>query len=263
MKKLLFFLFLGMFIILQAEVKLTKAEIDWIKNHKIIRLTGDPDWLPLEKFTEDGRYIGITSEIIKELEKILPLKFKIFPTKTWSTSMRLAIDKEVDLLVSIKNIPRQEYFKYTEILYEYPVVVITNKKARNFNSMEDIMGYRVAIPKHYGFVPELKEKYGYVKYEEVTTIREGLTKVEYGEVDAFISGLTPTYYQMQKHGYKSLKVNMITDINVQVGIGVRKDWPILLGILNKGIKDIPKEKIEEIRKKWIDYEYDEKIKINK
>ncbi|WP_294967073.1 hypothetical protein, partial [Sulfurimonas sp.] len=41
---------------------LTKEEKEWIKDHPVIKFTGDPDWLPFEAFNEKGEYIGIVSE---------------------------------------------------------------------------------------------------------------------------------------------------------------------------------------------------------
>jgi hypothetical protein len=85
--------FLGAFAIFAAAnettsqqssaLKLTPAERSWFKEHPTIRLSPDPDFLPVEFINESGEYRGIAADYIKLIEKITGLEFKVLTFKNW------------------------------------------------------------------------------------------------------------------------------------------------------------------------------------
>ena len=73
---------------------------EWLKNHQEIKFTGDPDWMPQESFTKDGKYIGIVADYLKIVEDKLHIKFKIVPSNSWDQTIRMAKNHIVDMISS-------------------------------------------------------------------------------------------------------------------------------------------------------------------
>ena len=158
-------------------IELTNEETMWLNKHPTIRISGDPDWLPQEAFTETGEYIGIVPDILKKVEEKLPLTFEIVPSRTWTNTLEMARIKKIDVISAIENEERKKYLKFTTKYLNLPVVIITPRGYESISNPSSLKGKKVGIPKNYGFVKELKEKYPKQNFLEVETVTEGLTKV--------------------------------------------------------------------------------------
>ena len=62
----------------KQELNLTQAEKDWLEAHPEIRLSPDPDFLPIEYIDESGKYTGIAADYIALLQKKLGLKLDTY-----------------------------------------------------------------------------------------------------------------------------------------------------------------------------------------
>ena len=80
------------------KIVLSKTEQQWLNQHKTIRFTGDPNWLPYEAFDQHGNYIGIVAEHLKLIEKKLDITVDIIPTQSWSESVAKVKRGEIDVL---------------------------------------------------------------------------------------------------------------------------------------------------------------------
>ena len=66
---------------LKSEDILTPEERSWLQDHPEVRLSPDPDFLPIESIDESGKYIGIASDYIDLLQKKLKIQFKVLKFK--------------------------------------------------------------------------------------------------------------------------------------------------------------------------------------
>ncbi|MBZ0257780.1 transporter substrate-binding domain-containing protein, partial [bacterium] len=84
----------------QAKLELTDGEKDWLEQNPVIRITGNPDWLPFEAFTENNKHIGIIADYLRLVEKRLGVQFEVVPTASWSESLETVITKKADIIAS-------------------------------------------------------------------------------------------------------------------------------------------------------------------
>ncbi|NCP78862.1 MAG: transporter substrate-binding domain-containing protein, partial [Desulfuromonadales bacterium] len=229
----------------------TQAEQDWLKAHPVLRLSGDPDWLPLEAFTPEGEYRGIVPDYLKVIEKHSGLRFTIVPTKEWDETLAMAQSHEVDIISAMESVERSRYLNFTKIYFEMPIVIVTRKNHPSVSDPSALAGLKVAIPKGYGFVTELRQRHPNLNYIEVPTITEGLRGVSFGKYDAVIESVAPANYKIVELGLNNLRINGDTSQLMRLGLGVRKDWPELVTILNKVMDDIPASDLNAIKRKWM------------
>ena len=131
------------------------------------------------------------------------------------------------------------------------MVVLDSDKPpiRDLNELEQ--NKKVCIVAGYGYVPKLKKKYPKLNYIESATVKEGLMLVALGQADAFVGSISTVGYLIPKLGIKNLKIAGETPVSIDLAYGVRKDWPILVSILNKAVDSISQEEINGIIDKWI------------
>ena len=233
-------------------VQLTAEEQEWLKQHPNITFSGDPDWMPQESFTKDGKYIGIAADYLKIIENKLNIKFNIIPSSSWDQTIQMAKNRTVDIISETANIEGKKYLNFTKEYIRFPVVVVLDSDKppiRDLNELEQ--NKKVCIVSGYGYVPKLKQKYPKLNYVESVTVKEGLMLVALGQADAFVGSISTVGYLIPKLGIKNLKIAGETPLSIDLAYGVRKDWPILVSILNKAINSISQEEINGITGKWI------------
>ncbi|MFW5870585.1 MAG: transporter substrate-binding domain-containing protein, partial [Candidatus Sumerlaeota bacterium] len=96
------------------DIPLTGEEMEWLREHRTVRVAIDPSWPPIEWKDASGNYQGITMDYLAALEKILNVQFEIINGDSWE-AMLLAPEKlNVDLFPSLSPTPpRREYMGFT------------------------------------------------------------------------------------------------------------------------------------------------------
>lgn len=235
----------------EGPLSLTTQERDWIAEHPIIRLSGDPDWLPLEAFTPEGLYQGIVPEYLKLIEDATGIRFEVIPSPNWTHTMTLARTQQVDVISAIDNEERHRFLSFTDSYFEMPVVIVTRINHPSVTDPNHLAGVKIAIPSEYGFVPELKKRYPTLDYIEVANTNEGLRGVSLGHYDAFIDSFSTCSYKIVELGLSNLKINGDTGQLMQLGLGIRQDWPELVSIINKAMAAVPASELNAIKERWM------------
>ncbi len=229
---------------------LTAKERTFLKEHPVIRFTGDPDWLPQEAFTSEGQYIGIVADILDLLEARLGIQFERVSVKTWNEAVRLAETAEVDMLSETTSSGR-ETMTFTKPYLVFPVVLIAKRGVQPILDPSELKGKRLAVVKDYGYVIPFRQQFPGLDYLEVETVRDGLLRLAAGQADAFLSAASTASHLMSELGLTNLQIIGSTRFSIDLGFGVRKDAPMLANILNKALDSITEDEKFEIRQKWV------------
>ena len=243
---------------IHPSLNLTAEERTWLKANPEVSFTGDPNWLPYEAFTEQGEYIGIVSEHLKLISDVSGLKFKISPSKTWTESIEKAKKGRVDILSETNDSDLKTHLDFTRSYLSNPIVIamrITENYVENINTIAD---KRIALIKDYGYVSKIRRKYSNIKFITVDDIQDGLVAVSTGKVDALFCTLALCSYTIHELGINDVKITGKTEFDTKLALGVRKNMPELLSILNKAISSIGAGQQQLILDKWIKHEYVEK-----
>ena len=239
-------------------VKFTEKEITWLNEHQILRLGVDPDWPPFEFTKESGVYNGMCSEVVKLMDQRLSAEMKVMPNlSSWAEVIQKAKARELDILPCATETPeRAQFLNFTRPHLSFPVVVITLDNAPFISGLHDLYGKKVAVVKNY-FTQELLEReYPDIDLVLPKTALEALEMVSTGQVDAFVDNLVTASYLIKKHFFTNLKVAATTPHQFALAFGVRKDWPLLVNILDKKLQLITQQEYNAIYHKWISIRYE-------
>jgi len=242
---------------LDKKIELSESEKDWIKLHPVIKFTGDPDWLPFEAFNDKGKYVGIVAEYLDKLETLTGLVFARIPTASWSESIALSQNKEVDILSETTDSIRKHLI-FTKPYISNDVVIVMHRDHSYVEGLSAIQDKKIALIKDYGYTEQIKQRFPKIPFVMVDTVSEGLSAVSTGKVDALACTFALGTYTITKLGLSNIKIVGKTQFSTSLGFGVRDDYKPLVEILNRAISTISKEEHNEIFNHWIKQDYVEK-----
>ena len=239
-----------------VEINLTDAERAWIERHPEIRLGIDPEFAPFE-FMDKGEYQGITSDYIRLLNQRLGLNMTLVPDLTWREVIEKAKKREIDVLPAVGvTVERQRYLSYTDEYLSFHRVIVMRNKASFIAGLSDLEDYSIGVQQnssHHGFLLENTV----VQPVLYPSLKKSLMAVSGGEVDAMVGNVAAITYWIRKLNLTNLKIAapISTEVN-SLHFAVRKDWPELTSILQKGLDSIGPRQRKKISEKWLTLKYE-------
>ncbi|MCK5099745.1 MAG: transporter substrate-binding domain-containing protein, partial [Desulfobacteraceae bacterium] len=155
---------------------------------------------------------------------------------------------------------REAYLSFSSPYLSFPLVILTRKAAPFIGGIKDLHGKKLAIIKKNSTVEWLRRDGINFIPHYVESPLKGLEAVSFGLADASIANLAAASYLIEKNGLTNVKIAAPTPYgNYNLHMAVRKDWPELLGIINKALAGISAEHHIEIRNKWLSVRYEHGI----
>jgi polar amino acid transport system substrate-binding protein len=239
----------------EKRIPLTDEEKEWLSKHPKLRLGVDPAWRPFEFIDKNGNYAGIGSGFIEAISDRLNIKMTPIPGLSWSKVIEKAKAGEIDVLPAVIQTPdRDKYLNFTKPYLSFPIVTAINKNTPFIGSIEDLEGYRVGVVKDYYTEDILRSDHPYIKLVTYTTLAEALQELDAGRIDAFVDNLVTITQEITRSGLENTRISGSTAYAVDLTIGVRKDLPELIGILNMVIDDISSQEKAAIKSTWMEIE---------
>ncbi len=235
----------------------TNEEKEYLARHGTVRVCVDPDWMPFESIS-NGKYVGMGADYLELISRKSGISFQLVPTASWSETLSKAETRECDILALAMQTPeRSEYLNFTTPYIVIPLVIATTKDKPFIADLPEVIRERIGMVKDYAFTEVLKSEYPEMDIVEYETVYAGLEALEKGETYGFIDNLTTIAYEITRSFSSSLKISGRVERNWELGIAVRNDDPVLLGILDKAIRSIDKNAVQEIQAKWISVIYEQ------
>ncbi len=233
-------------------VSLTAAERQWLKDHPVITLAPDPDFKPIEYFDKNGNYRGAAADIFRLLEKKLGITITIVRLKNWDEAMARFRNREVDLLgAMVRTANREKFALFTDTLVAVPGGIFARAGSPTDLTLNDLKGKKVAVVSNYAAHDIIRSQYPDIELHVVPDVSTGLAKASLGMVDAYVENMANATFYSQEAGITNLQMVGRTEFDYRWGIGIRKDWPELQGILNKGLAAISEEERARAIQHWI------------
>jgi two-component system sensor histidine kinase/response regulator len=242
-------------------VPLSEIESQWIKNHPVIKVGADQNWPPFDYADEQGLHQGIASDYLTLLSEILGIRFHVTADK-WDNVINGVKGGGLDMLACASNTEeRREYLLFTEPYIEIDTVIVVRKEQQEkVVVLDDLDGKTIAVPKGTYIYEMLTNKFPNIHLNIVRSNEEALKALSIGEADAYVGNLAVASHFIEVNLLTNLQiVSRLENEQAVLGIAVRKDWPVLHTILQKGLDAITAEQHKEIRRRWIQPPQSQKI----
>ncbi len=235
-----------------APVALTETQRAWLAQHSFIRLGVDPEWPPFEFFDSQGRYRGMSADFMNRFASQVGITLTTPQRVPWREVLEAARDRRVDVLpLLVPSETRSQYLSFTKPYVSFPFVVFTRADASLITGLKDLRNRRVAVERGYISGEYIARDYPDIELVEMDTTRDALFALSRGSVDAYVGNLAVTSHMIASEGLTDLKLAAPTPYTSTLAIGVRKDWPELVAVLNQAIDTLTATDVDRIRQKWL------------
>lgn len=239
-----------------AQLHLSEEEKQWLAEHPRIVVGMDPLYAPYEWVDKEGNYIGVVVDYMRELEKILGLRFDIVKNKTWEELLALAKKGELDMLTSIVKTPeRSTYLTFSEPYHTAPTIIIDNGKGPFVGGLRQLSGKRVAVERGYFMEEFMKNKYPAILLVPASSTKEALEMVAVGLADAYVGDANLVDYVIKKNHLDTLRFSGQTEYVSHQAFALTKGNEPLAPILTKAMATIPKEEFDAMFKHWLNLDH--------
>ncbi len=239
-----------------SRVKLTAEEETWIKNHPSVNL-GIAAVLPPFSFNgENNASAGMAMDYAELFGRRTGISLQVTRTESPEKMISLLKAKEIDGIAFFADFPQSEqYLNFTKGYLSMPWVIITRSDYPFVRGIEDLAGKKIAVFKS-GAIWQVIHNYPNIKAIPVNTREDVLKMVSLGTADAALMNIASAGHYTSKLRLGNLKVAGTFSEKLEAGLGIRKDWPELVSILDKAIEAITPEEHGAIQKKWMSLHYE-------
>jgi signal transduction histidine kinase len=229
-------------------VELSDAERDWIAGHAPIRVGLTPAWAPFSYSTARRTAEGIDIDILNLISERTGLKFEIEPTSSWEENITRAEAGQLDMLTGTAHTPeREKAFFFTRPYYRFAAVIVTREGHHEFSHVSLLRGARVAIPRRHVLTRAMAERLPDAKLVLAARQDECFEMVEHKKADVAVVNVFVATHYLNEHPEKKLQIGgVIPEFDFPSRLAVRRDLPLLVGILDKGLGSISQEEIDTI-----------------
>tara|TARA_R110002049_G_scaffold111854_6_gene261183 strand:- start:367 stop:2664 length:2298 start_codon:yes stop_codon:yes gene_type:complete len=232
-------------------VMFTDEQIDYLNNKKELRVCVDPDWMPFEGI-KDGNHVGITADVISKFNEQLPIPITLVPTKDWAEVLLKGQSRQCDIFSLAADTPeRSKYMNFTRPYIDLPLVLTTKMDTFYINDIREVKDKKLGVVKGYVIAEQLRKKIPDINIVDVSSITDGLARVENGELYGYIDNLMVIANSIQKDFTGVLKISSRLDENVKLAMASRNDEPQLNAILEELVKNFTEAELQASYNKWV------------
>lgn len=248
-----------------STIELTAEEKAWLaEGHEVRVRVGN--WPPFMMI--NGKARGIAIDYLEEIFRHHNIRYRyVSGTEiSWQDALEAIKNHQfVDMVPTVKvTSERARYMLFSEEYLFLPWVIFTRADSPFVGSINDLKGKTVSVPEGYVMQELLAKHYpeiGQRVFFGNKAVSRCLESLALGEVDAYIGNLAVGSYLIQQEGYTNVKVASPTPFGSHDNaMGMRDDWPELVGIINKTLAAFTPEQKATIWNRWLSVRYEHGLK---
>ena len=231
-------------------LELTAEEQKWLRNHPLVRVPifdfppfiywdDGAKGISVETLNFAGRKAGFELTYTQEMGRLEALE-------------TVRTHEKGDLMPGVSRTPEREgSFGFTTDRRGFPQVIFTRDTQQGIYGLEALAGHTVAIEKGSEIHDILTRLFPEIELLLVKDTGEALQRVSIGNATAYVGTLMVAQHYISRLTLNNLKVAAATDLgDLKMAVAVRKDWPLLVSILNKGLDSITPEERSAISRRY-------------
>ena len=230
---------------------LTPEERAFVTAHGPIRYAPDPLFPPFEFLDSFGVARGITPDLLTLMGKKLGVEFRTVAYLTWSGILEAVKRGKVDLLGTLTRTPEREgYLIFSKPYLSVSYVLFVRQGGIDPKNIEDIASRRLGVVKNYGINTWLSAVHPNIRPVAVEDTATGLTMVATGQLDAFLEVLPVGAQIVREESLTNIRIVPRLIETLPQHFGVRKEEPLLLSIVQKGLDSLTEVERSEVFVRW-------------
>ncbi len=237
------------------DVCLSKKEKEFIENH-ILKCISTTTWEPFNLKKENGGIGGIGIDFWEIIKKKTGIKSSCEVTDRWEDVLNKIESGKADLTLATSDMFRDKNFVvFSKPYASFKIAIVTRNDKGFVPDIKLLANRKIAVGKEYSVYKMLKERYPDLKFYEVKNSYEALRAVSDEEAYAMVDIFPVCAYAINKYKHVNLKIAGEIPIDFDVRIMLRKEYKVLLPVINEAIDLIIQEQKDEIYRKYLSVNY--------
>lgn len=238
-----------------ATIDLSKDEKAYRIANPVITVSNEFDWPPFD-FAVSGKPMGFGIDLMNLLGQKSGFKMKYVNGYTWDELVDMFFKGKLDLIHSLSITPkRKKKALFSTPYYHSKNVMIFRRDSIGINTLKDLEGKIISLPKGWSSIEFFKKYYPKVHIVEVESSRQALEYVDLGKVEATVEQEGIAGYFIKKFGYSDLKMskwikNQELQKTSSMHFAVLKKNRVLFQILEKALSSITPDEIVSLEQRW-------------
>ena len=240
----------------RQQVPLTAKDRDWLGAHPKLRVGVLADWAPMEFIDENGQFSGVTQDVLQKLNQRLGTNFVAQPFQRWEDLLQAFKTGKVDVVANMSDLPeRRQYAAFSHNFWPLQWTLISHNSTSEISQLRQLQGKKVAVLKDYQITNYFRTHFPEIELVYVENLDAGLRALQRGKADFAVDTVVSSGRALRQPENRNLRMHLPTDMPTYPSLfAVRKDWPELLHILDKGLKTLTEADRSEILDRWFTVE---------
>lgn len=237
-------------------IKLSVEQQAWLLEHPQIKVGMTTNWSPMEFIDNYGDFAGINPDFFELIAQRMGTQFTFVPYSRWQDLIAAVENKEVDMITSVSNTEeRQSFLNFSESYWHMPWGIVHPVTSGKKAVLSDFSERKVAILSGVHVISLINKLYPAIDLVEVDTTEDGYHLLQKGQVAALVTSLAPASELLKRESLITMGLSVIDNLAVDgEQIGIRKDWPELLLLVNQALASISELEKQSIIDKWFNVE---------
>ncbi|MBI2512444.1 MAG: transporter substrate-binding domain-containing protein [Opitutae bacterium] len=225
-----------------------------------IKLASDPQWPPFS-FGEPARLVGLDVDLVRLVERQLGERFERVAVPDWSTALRLARAREIEVLSGVARTPERERdFLFTAPYLRQAFGIITRTEAPFLATLDSLAGRRVAVVPDHAVTERLRVDQPQAHFVVARNTEQALRLVAAGEADAVLTDLMNANHLIKANGLTNLKIAGLAGYHFELRFAVRRDRPELAAALDAAIAALDPAEKQAVVDRWVRVDHSDMLR---
>lgn len=235
-----------------GRIALTAAERDWLAAHPELEIGAPADQPPAVVVHADGRLEGLVADYVALLNQRLGTEIRVV-TGTWPEVLERSARRELDMLgFTFRLDAHRRHFDFTSpVLRTYYYIYVRSDEPSPPTDLRALAGRRVGYTTATRIVEEVaggRADIELIPFDDTRSLAEALLA---RRVDAVLANVAFEYWRKRNTQTGFRIAALVPEIGGELVIAVRRDWPELTAILNRGLASIDEEERSAILERWL------------
>ncbi len=248
----------GFYNSFRQQVPLSAEAQQWLKSNHSIKVGVMANWPPMEFVDQNGVFKGVTQDILTKLNQRLGTALVAVPYTDWQRLVSDFLEGKLDMVANMADTPeRKRQANFSLNFWPSQWAVLSLGHTASIASMRELNGSKVAIEKDYDINLLLEQHFPDIKIVPTSHYDESLELLQQGRVNFAIDTLMVTGGTLRKPEYSNLRMHLPADMPVTPSLfAVHKNNPVLLQIIDQGLRTLSEADRTEIRNRWFLLDFD-------
>ncbi|TAA47986.1 diguanylate cyclase [Corallincola spongiicola] len=229
---------------------ISDIDLQFLAQLKEVDYCIDPQWKPLE-WLENGKHVGLSADLLSEIQSRLPIQFKLHKTEHWQDSLEALKRGQCQMLIMASaTLTRLKEMSFSRSYLNTPIVIVTKEKEPYIADAATIGSKRFGYIQGYAYEELVKIRYPNLELKPYESFNDAHKALQRNEIDGYIENYIVSSYHLSSGDYPGYRIGGRLSLDMSLGIAVTKELTPLSKIINSIFNQIPAQEREAIVSKW-------------